>query len=43
MIKGEDYAFAMPSLIAHKQRKLELRASYHPNTETGRAKLPATR
>lgn len=26
MIKGEDYAFAMPSLVAHKQRKLELRA-----------------
>lgn len=26
MIKGEDYAFAMPSLVAHKHRKLELRA-----------------
>jgi transposase len=26
VVKGEDYAFAMPSLIAHKQRKLELRA-----------------
>ena len=26
MIKGEDYAFAQPSLVAHKQRKLELRA-----------------
>jgi hypothetical protein len=26
IIKGEDYAFALPSLIAHKQRKLELRA-----------------
>jgi transposase len=25
-VKGEDYAFARPSLIAHKQRKLELRA-----------------
>jgi hypothetical protein len=25
IIKGEDYAFAQPSLIAHKQRKLELR------------------
>jgi transposase len=25
-VKGEDYAFAMPSLVAHKQRKLELRA-----------------
>lgn len=24
--KGEDYAFAQPSLIAHKLRKLELRA-----------------
>jgi hypothetical protein len=28
MIKGEDYAFAMPSLVAHKQRKLQLRAGY---------------
>jgi transposase len=26
IIKGEDYAFAQPSLVAHKQRKLELRA-----------------
>jgi transposase len=26
IIKQEDYAFALPSLIAHKQRKLELRA-----------------
>jgi len=26
MIKGEDYAFALPSLAAHKRRKLELRA-----------------
>src|SRR5215467_2729758 len=26
IIKGEDYAFALPSLIAHKRRKLELRA-----------------
>src|SRR5690349_24734124 len=26
IIKSEDYAFAMPSLVAHKQRKLELRA-----------------
>jgi len=25
-VKGDDYAFALPSLIAHKQRKLELRA-----------------
>ena len=25
-VKGEDYAFAQPSLVAHKQRKLELRA-----------------
>jgi transposase len=24
--QGEDYAFALPSLLAHKQRKLELRA-----------------
>jgi hypothetical protein len=29
-IKGEDYAFALPSLIAHKQRKLELRAGAPP-------------
>jgi hypothetical protein len=28
MIKGEDNAFAMPSLVAHKHRKLELRAGY---------------
>jgi transposase len=26
IIKGEDYAFAQPALVAHKQRKLELRA-----------------
>jgi transposase len=26
MIKSEDYAFALPSLVAHKRRKLELRA-----------------
>jgi hypothetical protein len=26
IIKDEDYAFALPSLVAHKQRKLELRA-----------------
>jgi transposase len=31
-VKGEDYAFAQPSLVAHKRRKLELRAG-----------LPATR
>jgi transposase len=30
IIKGEDYAFALPSLIAHKQRKLELRAGASP-------------
>ena len=29
-IKGQDYAFALPSLIAHKQRKLELRAGALP-------------
>jgi transposase len=27
IIKGEDYAYAQPSLVAHKRRKLELRAS----------------
>jgi transposase len=32
VIKGQDYAFARPSLVTHKQRKLELRAG-----------LPATR
>jgi hypothetical protein len=26
IIKDEDYAFAQPSLVAHKRRKLELRA-----------------
>jgi transposase len=26
IVKGEDYAFALPALVAHKQRKLELRA-----------------
>ena len=30
IIKGEDYAFALPSLIAHKKRKLELRAGAPP-------------
>jgi transposase len=30
IIKGEDYAFALPSLIAHKQRKLELSAGVPP-------------
>ena len=30
IIKGEDYAFALPSLVAHKQRKLELRAGLPP-------------
>ena len=31
IIKGEDYAFAQSSLVAHKRRKLELRAghAYH--------------
>jgi hypothetical protein len=24
IVKGEDYAFAQPSLVAHKRRKLEL-------------------
>jgi transposase len=31
IIKGEDYAFALPSLIAHKKRKLELRAGAPPS------------
>jgi transposase len=30
MAKGEDYAFAQPSLVAHKRRKLELRAGLPP-------------
>jgi hypothetical protein len=30
IIKGEDPAFALPSLIAHKQRKPELRAGAQP-------------
>ena len=29
-VKEEDHAFAMPSLVAHKQRKLELRAGRPP-------------
>lgn len=29
-VKSEDYAFAMPSLVAHKQRKLQLRAGLPP-------------
>ena len=29
-IKGEDYAYAMPSLVAQKQRRLELRAGLPP-------------
>jgi hypothetical protein len=28
IVKGEDYAFAQPSLVAHKRRKLELRAGH---------------
>jgi transposase len=28
--KGEDYAYAQPSLVAHKRRKLELRAGMPP-------------
>jgi len=30
IIKGEDHTFALPSLTAHKQRKLELRAGAPP-------------
>ena len=30
IIKEEDYAFALPSLITHKRRKLELRAGAPP-------------
>ena len=30
IIKSEDYAFAMPSLVAHKHRTLELRAGLPP-------------
>ena len=29
-VKGEDYAYAMPSLVAQKQRRLELRAGLPP-------------
>jgi transposase len=37
-IRQEDYAFALPSLIAHKQRKLELRAGAPPaRSRKGRA------
>jgi transposase len=31
IVKGEDYAFAQPSLVAHKRRKLELRAGLPPH------------
>jgi hypothetical protein len=41
IIKGEDYAFALPSLIAHKQRKLELRAGA-PSARAAKAPPPAT-
>jgi hypothetical protein len=30
LVKGEEFAFAMPPLVAHKQRKLELRAGLPP-------------
>ena len=30
LIKGEDYAFAQPALLAHKHRRLELRAGLPP-------------
>lgn len=41
IIKGEDYAFALPSLIAHKQRKLELRAGL-PAARGRKARPPDT-
>src|SRR3954454_19623529 len=31
IISGEDYAYAQPSLVAHKRRKLELRAGLPPH------------
>lgn len=38
IIRQEDYAFALPSLVAHKQRKLELRAGMPAaNGRKGRA------
>jgi transposase len=38
IIRQEDYAFALPSLVAHKQRKLELRAGMPTaNGRKGRA------
>ena len=42
IIKGEDYAYAQPSLVAHKRRKLELRAGL-PSHRGRRARPPATR
>ena len=39
-VKGEDYAFAMPSLVAHKQRKLELRAGMPPGRGRKGASAP---
>ncbi len=38
IIKGEDYAYAQPSLVAHKRRKLELRAGLPSHRgQTGKA------
>ena len=42
IISGEDYAYAQPSLVAHKRRKLELRAGL-PWPAGRRASRRATR
>ena len=40
IIKGEDYAYAQPSLVAHKRRKLELRAGLPAAPRPARARPP---
>jgi transposase len=42
IIKSEDYAFAMPSLVAHKQRNSSYAPDCPPSTATGKATQPAT-
>jgi hypothetical protein len=41
-VKGQDYALAQPSLVAHKRRKLELRAGLPPPA-AAKAPRPGTR
>jgi hypothetical protein len=39
MIRAEDYAFTMPSLVAHTQRKLQLRAGCRLHGDARAARL----